>query len=128
MERRVMNFFQQLTESNLAEHSGGAPEHAVMVYLPLSDGAFGSEDEQHAVYRLSDQLEEAINFHDAGEFDGDEFGDGQCTLFMYGPDADALFAAVEPLLRASPLTAGGHAVKRYGEVGDANARELRVQF
>ena len=65
---------------------------------------------------------------DAGEFDGHEFGDGSCTLFMYGPDADALFAAVEPILRASPLADGAYAVKRYGDVGEVNVREVPVHF
>ena len=123
-----MNFFQQLTHSNGDEHQGGVPEHAVTVYLHLSDGAFGSEDEQQLIYGLSDQLEAAISARDAGEFDGDEFGDGRCALFTYGPDADALFAAVEPVLRASPLAEGAYAVKRYGDVGEVNVREVPVYF
>lgn len=123
-----MNFFQQLTDSNGDEHQGGASEHAVTVYLQLSDDAFGSEDEQHHIYILSDQLDAAISTQDAGEFDGDEFSDGSCTLFMYGPDADALFAAVEPILRASPLAEGAYAVKRYGDVGEVNVREVPVHF
>lgn len=123
-----MNFFQQLTDSNRDEHQGGASEQAVTVYLQLSDNGFGSEDEQHRIYDLSDQLAAAIDTQDAGEFDGDEFGDGSCTLFMYGPDADALFAAVEPILRASPLADGAYAVKRYGDVGEVNVREVPVHF
>jgi len=123
-----MNFFQQLTDSNRDEHQGGASEQAVTVYLQLSDNGFGSEDEQHRIYDLSDQLAAAIDMQDAGEFDGDEFGDGSCTLFMYGPDADALFAAVEPILRASPLAEGAYAVKRYGDVGEVNVREVPVHF
>lgn len=123
-----MNFFQQLTESNSDVYQGGAPEHAVTVFLRLSDDAFGSEEEQNRIYGLSDQLETAIATENAGEFDGDEFGDGSCTLFMYGPDADALLAAVEPILRASPLAEGAYAVKRYGEVGEVNVREVQVHF
>lgn len=123
-----MNFFQQLTDSNSDEHRGGASEHAVTVYLQLSDDAFGTEEEQNLIYDLSDRLEAAIATEDAGEFDGDEFGDGCCTLFMYGPDADALFAAVEPILRASALAEGAYAVKRYGEVGEVNVREVQVHF
>jgi len=123
-----MNFFQQLTDSNSDVHQGGAPEHAVTVFLRLSDDGFGSEEEQNRIYDLSDQLEAAIATENAGEFDGDEFGDGSCTLFMYGPDADALLAAVEPILRASPLAEGAYAVKRYGEVGEVNVREVQVHF
>ena len=103
-------------------------EHAVLVQLTLSGGEFGSEAETDAIHELTDKLEEAIEERDAGEFDGDEFGGGKCTLFMYGSDADALFAAVEPLLRASPLTRGGLAIKRYGAAGDADAKEARIDF
>jgi hypothetical protein len=41
---------------------------------------------------------------------------------------DELFAAVEPLLRESKLSSGGHAIKRYGEATDADAKEVRVDF
>ena len=63
-----------------------------------------------------------------GEFDGDEFGGGECTLYMYGPDADRLFGAVEEELRSSEHAGGGFAVKRYGAAGDPSAREIRVDL
>jgi hypothetical protein len=47
---------------------------------------------------------------------------------MYGPDADRLFAAVEPILRGSRLTVGAHAIKRYGPAGDSSAQKVRVEF
>jgi hypothetical protein len=103
-------------------------EHAVFVHLTLSAPGFGEREEREAIHRLTDRLDAAINAAQAGEFDGDEFGAGTCTLYMYGPDADRLFAAVEPDLRASSLTRGGHAVKRYGAAADPHAREVRVEF
>lgn len=104
------------------------PEHAVLVHLVLSDDELGTEEEREAIYLLSDRLEEAIERHQAGEFDGNEFGGGGCVLFMYGPDADALFSSIEPIIRLSPLTRDGYAIKRYGEVDDENAREVRVDL
>ncbi len=103
-------------------------EHAVLVYLKLSNEHLGTSDEVDDVHELSDRLEEAIEAAEAGEFDGDEFGEGQCTLFMYGPDADALFAAIEPTLRGSPLSRGGYAIKRYGDPDDPDAKEVRVDL
>lgn len=103
-------------------------EHAVIVYLRLSDDDFGSSEERDNIMDFGEELARAINSAGAGEFDGDEFGQGECTLFMYGPDADRLFAAIEPLLKSSPLASGGYAVKRYGEAGDPNAREVRVTW
>lgn len=104
------------------------PEHAFIVTLKLSDDQFGTEEERGRIHQLSDRLERAIESAGAGEFDGDEFGGGTCTLFMYGPNADALFAAVDPLLSASSLAKGAKGVKRYGEASDPNAREELVEY
>lgn len=55
-------------------------------------------------------------------------GGGECVLYMYGPDADLLFAAVEPVLKSSALASGGWAVKRYGEASDPGANEVNVRL
>lgn len=128
-----LGFFARLF-SGSAEKTEAAPapkrkpEQAVLLHLILSDDEFGTEDEREAIYLLSDRLEDAIERHQAGEFDGNEFGGGGCVLFMYGPDADALFSAIEPIVRLSPLTRDGHAIKRYGDADDDNAREVRVDL
>jgi len=41
-----------------------------------------------------------------GEFDGNEFGEGECVWYMYGPDADALYRAVEGIIREAATQAG----------------------
>ncbi len=102
------------------------PEHCVQVVLPLS-GEHGSSDQVEAIHELTDQLADAIEEQEAGEFDGDEFGGGICRLYMYGPDADKLFDAIKEPLLASPLSKGGHAIKRYGPPEDG-IREVRVDF
>ncbi len=104
------------------------PEHAVLVHLNLRDDQFGVEAEREAIHAMSDRMDDAIEAANAGEFDGDEFGAGECTLFMYGPDADALFAAVEPILRADEIARGAKVVKRFGEASDPNARIETVQL
>jgi hypothetical protein len=114
--------------SLLAATAKKPPEQAVLVRLKLSDQRFGTTHEMDSIHALSAKLEEVIKTKHLGEFDGDEFGDGVCTLYMYGPDADALFAAVEPLLRSSPLAKGASATKRYGNVTDPNAKEVKVTF
>ncbi|MFH0982940.1 MAG: hypothetical protein V2A79_15570 [Planctomycetota bacterium] len=103
-------------------------EHAVLAYLPLSNGAFGTADERDSIHELSDRLEAWIKDAGVGEFDGDEFGGGECTLFMYGPDPDALFAAVAPILSDSPHAKGGYVIKRYGAADDTHTREVRIEL
>lgn len=101
-------------------------EHAVIAHLLLTDAPFGSRRERENITALADQLQQVINDHDVGEFDGDEFGDGRCVLYMYGPNADRLFDVIEPILRENPLTQGGFAIKRYGEAKDLNAVEVKI--
>ena len=73
--------------------------HAVMLHLRLSDEQFGSEEEGDDIHRMMDRLKQAILANDAGELDGDEFGGGECVVFMYGPDAGKLFSAIQPSLK-----------------------------
>jgi hypothetical protein len=63
-------------------------------------------------------MQQAIEEAAAGEFDGDEFGDGKCVLFMYGPDADRLFGVIETV--AEDCFCGGRRVR------DPNSPQVRV--
>lgn len=101
-------------------------EQAVTVHLQLDSLLFGSPRERESIQILEERLERAIAAAEAGEFDGDEFVDRECVLHAYGPDADRLFATIEPVLRTAPLMSGGYAIKRYGAPGDAGALEVRV--
>ncbi|RUU51091.1 hypothetical protein [Mesorhizobium sp. M2C.T.Ca.TU.002.02.1.1] len=103
-------------------------EQAVIVYLLLSGGQFGTPQERQSVQALEDQLQQAISNADVGEFDGDEFGGGKCTLYLYGPDAERLFVAIEPVLKSSSAAVGGYAIKRFGAATDPNAKEVRVSW
>lgn len=102
-----------------------SPDHAVIVHFKLSDDEHGTVEERESVFALEDQLERAIEGVAAGEFDGNEFGGGEAVLYAYGPDADALFAAMEAPLRAFP-NRPAFAILRYGEATDATAPERRV--
>lgn len=79
--------------------------------------------EECDVDRLEEQLTEALA--DLGEFDGDEQGPETTTLFLYGPDAEAMFRAVEPVLLNYPLAAGSKVTIRQGEPG---AQQRLVQI
>ena len=46
-----------------------------------------------------------------------EIGPAETTLFMYGPDAERLFAGVEQTLRNYPLCQGARVVIRRGGPG-----------
>ena len=101
-------------------------EHAVIAYMKLSDGGFGSEVEVARYFELEDNLEAVINDAGVGEFDGNEVGEGFFTLYMYGPDADKLAEVVLPVLERSGPPAGSYVLKRYGDAEDLTAREEKV--
>ncbi|AZO00281.1 hypothetical protein EJ066_25900 [Mesorhizobium sp. M9A.F.Ca.ET.002.03.1.2] len=103
-------------------------EQAVIVYLLLNGGQFGAPQERESIFVLEDRLEQVIRDTSVGEFDGDEFGEGKCILYLYGPDAERLFVAIEPVLKSSPVAAGGYAIKRFGEAADSGAKEVRVTW
>jgi hypothetical protein len=103
-------------------------EHAVILNIPLSGEAFGTEDERGRMRAFGDALEARIDAANVGEFDGHEFGEGQCVLYMYGPDADALFAVVAAAAADEGLPHGSVATKRYGEASDPEAREESVSI
>ncbi|MET0132706.1 MAG: hypothetical protein ABW215_03845 [Kibdelosporangium sp.] len=110
-----------------AESPAEPPEHAVIARFQLSGEGFGQEGERPAVYELQTRLREAIEEAGVGEFDGNEFGGGKVVLYAYGPDADALFAVVEPILRSFPPRPADVRL-RYGSADDLSAAETLVDL
>ena len=104
------------------EVAAKSPDQAVIVHVPLSDGANGTPEEFAHLTALEEKMEEVIAVAAVGELDGNEFGQGDFTYFMYGSDAEHLFATVEPILRGDLLTKRGHALLRYGPPGSAQRK------
>jgi hypothetical protein len=93
------------------------PKDCIAAYFKLSAPNFGTIDEVKEIHKFAGQLAEAIEASGVGVYDGDEFGEGGCGLFMYGPDADRLFDVVYPLLSSWEKMRGGRIIKRYGQPG-----------
>ena len=122
-----MGFLDRLMGRTAPAPHDPPEEHAVLVRIPLSDDGFGTEAERSAIQAWAGELEAAIEESGSGEYDGDEFGDGECTLYLYGPDADALWASVETVVRRGTRATGGHAMKRYGGPGE-ETRSVRIEL
>ena len=90
---------------------------AVFVFIKLSDGDMGDSEDDDAIYALEDRLNAAIERQGVGELDGDEWGNGNCQLFMYGNSADKIFDVITPLLLDHQAPAVSYAIKRYGPPG-----------
>jgi hypothetical protein len=91
-----------------------APEQDVVVHLRLGNRALGTAGERADLGRLADQLAAAVEDAGVGEYDGDEYGGGECLLFFAGRDAEALFAVLQPLLRAHPHGRGATVQLQFG--------------
>jgi hypothetical protein len=116
-----MSFFDKLFGKQKKTHP--AVEHAVIVYFK-----YGTSDLSR-LYTLEDKLEQVIRASGVGEYDGHEVAvDGSDgTLYMYGPDADALIAVVLPVLKGSGYMNGARIVLRYGPPqADVKTKEMIV--
>jgi hypothetical protein len=102
-----------------------AEEQAVIATIKLNSADMGSAEERQRITALEDQLSDAIKRSSTGEVDGDEYGGGVCTIYMYGPSAERLFAAVSPFLKKFRAPKGSYVVKRYGKPG---ARQDRIEL
>ena len=99
-----------------------AEEQAVILKLNLVSGPMGTDEERQRIHDLEDHLSDAIKRSAVGDLDGDEYGDGYCTIYMYGPSAEALFGAIKPALKGFHAQLGSYALKRYGKPGSKQDR------
>jgi hypothetical protein len=99
-------------------------EQAVIVFLTSCHGGHYTPEDLGS---LEAELSEEITRLGIGEFDGDEIGlqSGDATLYMYGPDAKMLFAAIEKILRLNPLCQGARIILRQGGPGSPQ-KEIRI--
>src|ERR1700686_4207804 len=86
------------------------PEHAVIVHF-----FYGSTNLQH-VYALEDSLRNAVSEAAAGEYDRYEVAaDGSDGFFyLYGPDAEALYRVISPVLATASFMQGATITLRFG--------------
>jgi hypothetical protein len=101
-------------------------EECVLVYLKSATLLDESEPtDLSTLFALEEELIAAIEQKDAGEFDGNEVGPDGATLFAYGPDAQELYSAMEPVLLSNPLCDQARVVVRKGPPGSPQT-ELRL--
>jgi hypothetical protein len=83
-----------------------------------------------ALFALQEELLAALEGKGLGELDSNEIAlDGSDgSIYFLCPDADALFAAIEPVLKSSPVTQGGNATLRYGSYDEPNVMEKYIEI
>lgn len=93
-------------------------DQAVIITLNLK--SIGENEVISLVHELENKIENVIP--DDAELDGDEFGDGEATIYIYGQSADDIFVTIEDLLKKSVFDSI-NILLRYGSVTDMNAKE-----
>ena len=72
--------------------------------------------------RLMNLLDEAVEASGLGELDGHCDENDEQAVFAYGPDAEALFKVIEPIVRAFPARPA-RVTLRFGAAEDESAIE-----
>ena len=95
--------------------------HCVSIYFK-----YGRKD-MEAFYDMEDKLAKVIDESQTGQYDWHEMAEDytEGSMSMYGPDADALFKIIKPVLEMTDFMQGATAILRYGEEGD-DTRELTL--
>ena len=73
------------------------------IQFKLSDSKFGNEGERDNIHLVTDKLSQIIQESNTGEFDGDEFGEGMCSLYMLGESATEIYESIKSYLLSSGL-------------------------
>jgi hypothetical protein len=94
-----------------------AEEQALIIKIPHPSGKADNADEDKRLFALEDQIMVAVKESGAGEYDGNEIGEGTFTMYIYGPSTERLFAVVRPILKKFHPPAGSYVIKRYGKPG-----------
>jgi hypothetical protein len=105
---------------------GGADadeEYALIVTITLRSGGMGDRTERERIIALEHELSDAIENSSAGELDGDEYGGGTCTIYMYASDAERLLSVTLPILKRFHAPQGSYVVARHG---NSNEKEHRI--
>ena len=91
-------------------------EQAILIHLP------GPLDADTGLDEVELPIIEAVARTGTGEFDGNAIGPDGAVLYVYGPDADALWGAIGSAVRNAPIGPDAYAVKRYGGPGSSETR------
>jgi hypothetical protein len=94
--------------------------HRVTVWLRLIDPELQNELEEARMFALEDRIMRRLYESGAGEHESNDLGSGFLAIRLVGPDADAIVAAVQPLL--VDLQRGSYLAVRRGPAGTAEER------
>jgi hypothetical protein len=73
-------------------------DQAVILTIRLeSEQRLGSKEEHRKIEELEHKLERRLPAKSG--IDGHEFGEGDCTIYIYGPSADHIWESIEEVMK-----------------------------
>jgi hypothetical protein len=110
--RAAQAYIQQLTRGPRGPWPKDSVAQAVIVRL--NHGVGQRQVDQEAIAAVGAELSALLVNSSVGKYDGSECARNRCALYLYGPDAEALFELVRDILRRSPVTAQASVDLRLG--------------
>jgi hypothetical protein len=98
-------------------------DQLVRVHLPFRD-----ERDFDKWAEIENYLEEVVEQERVGMLDGNEIGQGEYTIWLYGPDADRVAEVVKNALAPKSLPPECYMYLRKGSVDDESAEESTVRL
>ena len=117
--------FSKSKKSKAEQVMAGDTNHVLMITIQLAQGEFGDKGEISLIRELEDQLESAVEKNSIGEYDGDVFGNNECTIYIYGQSVDELLSVTQPILERFPIKPI-LVYLQYGPASDKYAKEKRI--
>ena len=102
-----------------------AEERDLLVVLRLSNRQMGTNEERIAIALLADELAAGVEEAGVGEYDGDEYGGGECILFFCGPNEVNLLGFLRTQLQHSSYARGAH-FERLVEAQDGEMKRENI--
>lgn len=99
----------------------------VLLKLHLVGGEFGDKEERDEIFEFKEVLDDALGDDETGYVDGWDFGQSSCTIYIYGPDAEAAYATIEPIIKSyRHLIGGGSTVLLWHGPARRGTRETEI--
>ena len=100
-------------------------QQLVRLHIPLK-GDSGTKEAFAKYAALEDVLDAAATKAGVGELDGNEMGEGEYTIWLYGRDATKLAEVVKSALKGRALPKGSKLFLRHGGVNDSTAKKETI--
>ncbi|MBP2158281.1 MULTISPECIES: hypothetical protein [Asticcacaulis] len=98
-------------------------QHTVMVHIHLPRFFVFAYIARASIGFMAEKFDHVIAHGQHGEFGGLEDNGKDCVLYFHGPNADAIWAIIQPVLSRRLKGYKGFVRKKYGSEDDPNAYE-----